>query len=597
MNKPNIAVLAGGYSGEYDISIQSATEILEHIDTSRFSPIMVILESEESWWAVHSEGRRSSIDKSNFTWLDSSGDTQSFEVAFIMVHGTPGEDGLLQKYFENLNIPFTTGSSDSVSTTFNKYLTNNKLRKEGLLVAKSYLIEKGNLLGQDELNNILKLIPLPCFIKPNHGGSSLGISKVLTKEDILPSIYNAFKTGTPSVLIESLLIGKELSVGVVPGDDNSPIAMPITEIISENEFYDCRELSRFESINVDLSQRQYGKALYSIYTLKKTYQNNKFLDISLTKSWYGLIVYKNRGRYDEVTERTSLVQGESYPLHVFLNALNGQQVNAIGLRYIYDNSVKYKKDELLAEYFEKCKAEMVNHSAVVLEDFKNYRFIDTLKQKPIIESTSTYKSTFKFDFEKKKEDNKFKLEKIKKDNQFKLKKPEPFPSRNIKFNTSKAISNEPILIPSENDFYLNIFYDLVLENEFNKLFKEIKFSPTNYKSALLVEDRGKVIESTGKWFNININKLLIVNPNYQDFGMTNSKKLIKSERKQVKISKYYEEEYANLQLERKLLDIRSLDSTQVDKFNHISIINSWATELAEHEDIDMISSSHDKMKM
>ena len=259
MNKPNIAVLAGGYSGEYDISIQSAAEILEHIDTSRFSPIIVILESEESWWVVHSDGRRSNIDKSNFTWLNSSGDTQTFDVAFIMIHGTPGEDGLLQKYFENLNIPFTTGSSDSVSTTFNKYLTNNKLRKEGLLVAKSYLIEKGNLLGQDELNNILQLIPPPCFVKPNHGGSSLGVSKVLTKDDILPSIHHAFKTGTPSVLIESLLTGKEFSVGVVPGDDSSPIAMPITEIISENEFFDYE--AKYEGASQEITPAEISPEL------------------------------------------------------------------------------------------------------------------------------------------------------------------------------------------------------------------------------------------------------------------------------------------------------------------------------------------------
>ena len=259
MNKPNIAVLAGGYSGEYDISIQSATEILEHIDTSRFSPIMVVLESEESWWAVHSDGRRSSIDKSNFTWLNSSGDTQTFDVAFIMVHGTPGEDGLLQKYFENLNIPFTTGSSDSVSTTFNKYISNLKLRQAGLLVAKSYLIEKGNLLDQDELNNILQLIPPPCFVKPNHGGSSLGVSKVLTKDDILPSIHHAFKTGTPSVLIESLLTGKEFSVGVVPGDDSSPIAMPVTEIISENEFFDYE--AKYEGASQEITPAEISTEL------------------------------------------------------------------------------------------------------------------------------------------------------------------------------------------------------------------------------------------------------------------------------------------------------------------------------------------------
>jgi D-alanine-D-alanine ligase len=208
---------------------------------------------------VHSDGRLSNIDKSNFSWLDTSGVRQLFDVAFIMVHGTPGEDGRLQKYFEDLNIPITTGSSVSVSTTFNKYLTNNKLRQEGLFVAKSHLIEEGSPLDQEELNNILQLIPPPCFVKPNHGGSSLGVSKVLTKEELLLSINHAFTTGTPSVLIESLLIGKEFSVGVVPGDDLRPIAMPITEIISENDFFDYE--AKYEGASQEITPAEISKEL------------------------------------------------------------------------------------------------------------------------------------------------------------------------------------------------------------------------------------------------------------------------------------------------------------------------------------------------
>ena len=259
MNKPKIAVLAGGYSGEYGISIQSANEVLENIDTSRFSPILVRIESENSWVVSHTEGRCSNIDKSNFTWLDSTGERHSFDVAFIMVHGTPGEDGLLQNYFENLKIPFTTGSSDSVSTTFNKYLTNNKLRQEGLLVAQSYLVKKGNVLDKDELNYIINLVPPPCFIKPNHGGSSIGISKVLTKEEILPAIYQAFKSGTPSVIIESLLIGKEFSVGVIPRHDGHPQAMPVTEIISENEFFDYA--AKYEGASQEITPAEISNEL------------------------------------------------------------------------------------------------------------------------------------------------------------------------------------------------------------------------------------------------------------------------------------------------------------------------------------------------
>ena len=238
MNKPYIAVLAGGYSGEASISIQSAHEILENIDKSIFSPKLVRIESESSWWVDRSDGSRSKIDKSNFTWQDKSGESQSFDLAFIMVHGTPGEDGILQRYFENLDIPFTTGSSESVTTTFNKFLTNNTLRKEGLLAAKSIIIEKDSELGERLLNEVLSKISPPCFIKPNNGGSSLGVSKVLRKDDIIPSIQNAFKTGSESVIIESFLEGREFSIGVIPGDHGVPIAMPITEIITENEFFD-----------------------------------------------------------------------------------------------------------------------------------------------------------------------------------------------------------------------------------------------------------------------------------------------------------------------------------------------------------------------
>lgn len=259
MIKPHVAVLAGGYSGEYGISLQSAHEVLRHIDTSRFSTTLVTIESEDSWWIEHTDGRRYNIELSSFTWLDSLGDRQSFDAAFIVVHGTPGEDGVLQTYFENLHIPFTTGSSESVARTFNKYHANQTLRQEGMLVANSYIVEQGKPVNQSELKKILQVISPPCFVKPNHGGSSLGVSKVLTQEELPTAIYNAFKTGTPSVLIESLLMGREFSVGVIPGAQSILKALPVTEIISDNEFFDYQ--AKYEGKSQEITPAEISNEL------------------------------------------------------------------------------------------------------------------------------------------------------------------------------------------------------------------------------------------------------------------------------------------------------------------------------------------------
>ncbi len=229
--KKKIAVLAGGYSGESVISILSAEMVMDNLDRDLFNPTLVRIDKNR-WW-VDIEGSPS-IEKETFTYLD----RKSFDAVFIMVHGTPGEDGILQKYFEELQLPFTTGSSISVSRTFNKFVTSSKLRNAGFNVGDSVIIDAKKPVQQSNLDLILSSISLPCFVKPNQGGSSLGISKIKRAEELKSAIEYARNTGTPSIIVESLLQGREFSMGVIPSENGTPVAMPITEIISENEFFD-----------------------------------------------------------------------------------------------------------------------------------------------------------------------------------------------------------------------------------------------------------------------------------------------------------------------------------------------------------------------
>lgn len=235
LEKKHVAVLAGGYSGEAVISLKSAATVMENIDTNLFSPTLVRIDSDR-WWA-DVEGNPS-IDQTSFTFIDKNGVTQIFDAVVIMVHGTPGEDGILQKYFENLGLPFTTGPSESVTRTFNKYATTALLRNSGFSVGESILIKSSDKINEKFLDRILSDVGLPCFVKPNQGGSSLGINRVEKASDLISAINAAGETECKFIIIESLLVGREFSMGVVPANDGTPMAMPITEIVTENLFFD-----------------------------------------------------------------------------------------------------------------------------------------------------------------------------------------------------------------------------------------------------------------------------------------------------------------------------------------------------------------------
>jgi D-alanine-D-alanine ligase len=230
-----LAVLAGGYSAEAAVSLRSAETVMAHIDRSRFQPYLVRIE-RGGWWAEGPEGEVLPIDRRDFTATTPDGPL-FFDGVFIMVHGSPGEDGKLQGYFELLGIPFSTGGSRSMALTFHKGWTTAMLRNAGIPVARSVELFPHEPVDPAALTAQLGL---PCFVKPNEAGSSIGVHRVDTPEALAPAIAAAFAAEPGTVLVEALLPGREFTVGVLPPAHPAaaPTPLPVTEIISFNAFFD-----------------------------------------------------------------------------------------------------------------------------------------------------------------------------------------------------------------------------------------------------------------------------------------------------------------------------------------------------------------------
>ena len=228
--KKRIAVIFGGYSSEAIIAKKIAKTIYDHIDTELFEPYLV--EITRDHWQVHIRGGVVKLNRSNFTYhLENK--EQGFDLAFITIHGTPGEDGKLQAYFDMIGLSYVNSGCFASALTFNKWACNAFLRDFGIHTAKAILLRNPNEVHPIQIADELGF---PCFVKPNDGGSSFGISKVKTLMEMPAAIANAFKEGK-EVVIESFIQGRELTCGVY-FNGKEVIALPITEIISENEFFD-----------------------------------------------------------------------------------------------------------------------------------------------------------------------------------------------------------------------------------------------------------------------------------------------------------------------------------------------------------------------
>jgi D-alanine-D-alanine ligase len=226
----NIAVITGGYSGEDVISRKSAAMVMNNIDRSLYHPFLIDI-SRKGWFYIDGENS-SSVDKNDFS-IQSKGNKITFDAAILALHGTPGEDGVLQGYFDMIGLPYNTGSAFNMAITFNKYATIQLLRSAGIPVSSSVLIRKGQSWNASKIGDSLGF---PCFVKPNFGGSSLGISKVKEVNEIDSAIELALKE-SDEVLIEAFMSGREFTCGVLQNKEGVfPIA--VTEIVSKNEFFD-----------------------------------------------------------------------------------------------------------------------------------------------------------------------------------------------------------------------------------------------------------------------------------------------------------------------------------------------------------------------
>jgi len=229
--KPNIAVIAGGDSSEFIVSLKSGTNVFNVVDTAKFTPWLVQMKGLD-WIVLRDKEKIADIDKSDFSF-QFKGQKINFSFAYITIHGTPGEDGILQSYFELLNIPYSTSNVHSSSLTFNKWFCNNYLRSFGVKMANSIKISKGEKINAGE---IVKNLGLPIFIKPNAGGSSFGITKVKTISEVEIAINKAWMESNEA-LIEQFIDGKEFTCGLVKIADKK-IIFPVTEVLTKNEFFD-----------------------------------------------------------------------------------------------------------------------------------------------------------------------------------------------------------------------------------------------------------------------------------------------------------------------------------------------------------------------
>ena len=221
----------GGYSSEVNISMKSGNVVYQHLNKSKYRPFRVHI-LEEKWVALDEENKEFPIDKSDFSFTLSD-EKITFDCVFNAIHGTPGEDGSLLAYFETLGIKHTSAPFYQMALTFNKRDTLSVVKQYGIRTAKSVYLNEGDPIVEFE---ILNKVGLPCFVKPNKAGSSFGISKVYHQNELLTAIQNAFVEDS-EILIESFLEGTEVSVGVIQYK-NEVTVLPITEIVSENDFFD-----------------------------------------------------------------------------------------------------------------------------------------------------------------------------------------------------------------------------------------------------------------------------------------------------------------------------------------------------------------------
>lgn len=343
-------------------------------------------------------------------------------------------------------------------------------------------------------------------------------------------------------------------------------------VISEETFHEIQTLSRFENINLLLSEREYGKALYNVFLLSKSYPNNRFLDLSKVKALYGLAKYRNANRYSEVRERPKNIEGESYKLHTFLYEVSKEQLNVIAYRHAYDMSKKYPDDEVFKRYEKDMKKELACKSNIEFDDFASMNYDDYI--------ASIEEKSIAFDVQ----DSIQKIENsdLSKYQKIRLKKE----LNDFSEDLNGSGPNK------EENFHLYGLYDLVASNQLVEELKSLK------KEAEELEVKEKAAAKNKKKNEnpgLGIDHVVIVDPIFEQYKLDNKRDLKKSEKQKVDIASMFNNNYEGLNMQTSLLDSKYLGAKDVDSYNQIGIVFRWVEEVLNHEGIDMIASTNDQM--
>ncbi|MDR3652861.1 MAG: D-alanine--D-alanine ligase [Paludibacter sp.] len=229
--KKNIAIVAGGDSSEVVVSLKSAAGLYSFMDKERYNLFIVTIVGQ-TWQVEWSDNEKIAIDKNDFSFTRNAEKT-NFDFAYITIHGTPGENGILQGYFELIGLPYSCCGVLAAAITFNKFTCNQYLKGFGVKVSESLVLRAGQTVSDEEI--ALK-IGFPCFVKPNVGGSSFGVTKVKSAEQLQPAIALAFAEGE-EVMIEAFMAGTEITCGIYKTKINSHVLL-VTEVVPKNEFFD-----------------------------------------------------------------------------------------------------------------------------------------------------------------------------------------------------------------------------------------------------------------------------------------------------------------------------------------------------------------------
>ncbi len=257
--KKNIAILMGGYSSEYKISLKSGAVVYKNLDKQLYNCYSIHI-FKNKWVYVAENGTETPVNKDNFS-ITINGDIILFDCAFNAIHGSPGEDGYMQAYLELLNIPQTSCGFYQAALTFNKRDCLAAVKPYGIKTAESFYVNQGDSIDSDA---IIAKVGLPCFVKANRAGSSFGISKVYKKEELKKALEISFKEDD-EIIIESFLDGTEVSVGVINYKGKTKL-IGITEIISENDFFDyeAKYLGKSQEITPARISPEYEKKIKAL---------------------------------------------------------------------------------------------------------------------------------------------------------------------------------------------------------------------------------------------------------------------------------------------------------------------------------------------